>query len=370
VALAVVGACSPSPSTSPGPSSASATPSASSVSAGDWTLVELPDAVGVWFASGVIADADGFVVFGGVNDRPAAWTSADGDSWASAALPGGFGFPSDGASSLTATVLLGAGSTSLCAHPFGESLWRRGRGAQSWQAVPFVEPLFCAGGFAELAATDDAFAVVGMGTGDQPFAWQSDDGMTWRDAAAGIPFDVPPSLLAATDGGFLELGRGERTDVRASVDGRTWSAVEAPPVPPAFSGDAPGMSPAMLLATSLGVIAIYESDGASGRSAWLRNADASWSEVALQGFEPGDVISGGVEIGGRPFLFGSRQGAASLMTSTDLGTWVPVPIPEGGGVLGLASFGDRTMLVTYTPDPAGGPDVTRVYETSGSLIRR
>jgi hypothetical protein len=218
-----------------------------------------------------------------------------------------------------------------------------------------------------MAATEDSLAVVGMGTGDQPFAWQSDDGLSWRDAAAAFPFDTPPSLLTATAGGFLELGRGERTDVRASIDGRTWSAVEGPPVPPAFNGDAPGMSPEVLLATTLGALAIYESDGASNRSAWRRNPDASWSEVALQGFEPGDVISSGIAIGGRPFLFGSRQGAASLMTSTDLATWVPVPIPEGGGVLGLASVGERTVLVTYTPDPAVAPDVTRVYETSGSL---
>ena len=364
VAVALTAACAPT--TSPGPSGASSTPSPAS--AGQWTLLNLPDAAGVWFASGVIADADGFVVFGGVNDRPAAWTSRDGATWLSQALPAGFGFPSDGASTAAATVLLGAGSTALCAHPFGQSLWRRVRGFDSWEPVPFVEALFCAGGFEEMAATDDAFAVVGMGTGDQPFAWQSDDGLTWRDAGARLPSNAPPSLVAATAGGFLELGRGERTDVRASVDGKAWSPVEAPPVPPAFNGGAPGMSPAVLLATTSGVLTIYESDaGATERSAWRRNADASWAEVVLQGLEPGDVISRGIAIGGTPFLFGSRQGVASLMTSTDLATWVPVPIPEGGGVLGLATFGDRTVLVTYTLDPAGGPDVTRVYETSGSL---
>ena len=362
VAFAIVG-CQPGPTSGPSGSP----PAASSEAAGEWTRIDLPDAAGVWFAVGVIADADGFVVFGGVNDRAAAWTSRDGATWSSEALPGGFGFPSDGASTATATVLLGAGSTSLCAHPFGQSLWRRHRGAERWEPVPFVEPLFCAGGFEEMAATDDAFAVVGMGTGDQPFAWQSDDGMTWRDAGAGLPSNAPPSLIAASDAGFLELGRGERTDVRASVDGKTWSPVEAPPVPPAFNGGAPGMSPAVLLATSRGVLAIYESDGAAARSAWLRNADASWSEVVLRGFEPGDVISGGIAIGDKPFLFGSRGGRARLLSSTDLATWDPVPIPDGGGVMGLASFGDRTVLVTYTPDPAGGPDVTRVYEASGSL---
>lgn len=362
--IAVVG-CQPGPTS--GPSSGLPAPSPSVAVSGGWTLVDLPDAIGAWFASGVIADSDGFVVFGGVNDRAAIWTSRDGDSWTSGALPGGFGFPSDGATSATAMVLLGAGSTSLCAHPFGESLWRREHGAQAWNAVAFDQPLFCAGGLADIAATRNAFAVVGMGTGDQPFAWQSDDGVTWRDAAAGLPVNAPPSLITATDGGFLEVGRGERTDVRASVDGKAWSPVEAPPVPPAFNGNAPGMSPALLLASALGVLAIYESDAASLRSAWQRNADLSWSEIALEGFEPGDVISAGITVDGKPFLFGSRGGAATLVTSTDLATWLPVRIPEAGAILGLASFEDRTVLVTYTPDPAGGPDVTRVYETSDSL---
>ena len=361
--IAVIG-CQPGPTS--GPSSDLPAPSPSSV-AGGWTLVDLPDATGVWFASGVIADPDGFVVFGGVNNRAAIWTSRDGNSWTSGALPGGFGFPSDTAASGTATVLLGGGSTSLCAHPFGESLWRREHGAQAWDPVPFDEPLFCAGGLADLAATRDAFAVVGMGTGDQPFAWQSDDGLTWRDAATGIPVEAPPSFITATDGGFLEVGRGERTDVRASVDGKRWSAVKAPPVPPAFNGGAPGMSPTLLLGTAFGVLAIYESDAAPLRSAWQRNADLSWSKVALEGFEPGDLILDGIAVGGRAYLFGSRGGAATLMTSTDLATWVPVRIPGAGGVLGLASIGGRTVLVTETPDPAGGPDATRVYETSNPL---
>ena len=109
------------------------------------TLVELPDATGVWFASGVIADPDGFTrLRRGQHDRAAIWTSRDGNSWASAALPGGFGFPSDAAASATATVLLGAGSTSLHppvpARPCGAGGARRPR---PWNAgAAFDEPLF------------------------------------------------------------------------------------------------------------------------------------------------------------------------------------------------------------------------------------
>jgi hypothetical protein len=360
----VVSACQPPPPSlspsappEPGPSAA----------AGAWTPIDLPGAAGVWFANGVIADADGFTVFGDINDRPAAWASPDGATWSSNALPGRSGFPSSGAASQAATVLIGGGSTDRCAHPFGQSLWRRARADATWQAVPFNQELFCAGGFENIAAFADAFAVVGTGTGDQPFAWQSSDGLAWRDAGQGLPFDAPPWLLAATDGGFIELGRGARTDVRVSVDGKAWSAVEAPPVPPAFNGDAPGMSPVALLATAQGVAAFYQSDGATTRSAWLRHADRSWSEIELEGFERGDVLTIGVTIDGTPILFGGRGRSARLWISPDLARWTAVPLPDVEAVLGLASFADRLVLVTKIP-ATGDPNVTRVYGAPAAVL--
>ena len=366
LAIVVLG-CQPGPT----PSLATPLPAAnqSLPPTGDWTPIELPDAAGTWFAAGVIADADGFVVYGGINDQPAVWTSTNGIDWTSGALPRGFGFPSQAAASTEATVLLGAGSTSLCAHPFGEALWRRAMGAATWEAVPFVERLFCAGGISEIAATNDDFAVVGMGTGDQPFAWQSDDGMAWRDAAQGLPPNTPPSLVTAFNGGFLELGRGERTDVRRSTDGTRWDAVEAPPVPPAFNGDGQGMSPAALLSTKAGVLAIYASDGGRAISAWRRAADGSWTALQMVGLLPGDVISGGFGSGADAYLFLGRGDSAALITSKDLASWTEVAIPRVGAILGLASFGERTVLVAYTPDPAGGPDVTSVFVTATRSVR-
>jgi hypothetical protein len=352
-------ACQPSPTTPPLTPPASAATAETADPGGGWTPIELPDAGETWFAGGTVADSSGFLVFGGIGEVPAVWASSDGLDWHSAALPFGFGFPSEAAASLDATVLLGAGSTSRCAHPFGQSLWRRAAGADVWESVPFVEQLFCAGGFEEIAAAQHGFAVVGTGTGDQPFAWQSADGLAWHDASQGLPVNSPPNLLAAFDGGFIELGRGERTDVRTSVDGARWAPAEAPPVPPAFNGDAIGMSPAALIATNAGVLAVYQAEGAVDRSAWLRGADGSWRQVPMTGVEPGDIVAGGFGIGDDAYLFLGRGNAAALMTSRDLLSWNEVAIPRADSILDLAVIGDRIVLVTHKLELGG--DVTRVF---------
>jgi hypothetical protein len=219
--------------------------------------------------------------------------------------------------------------------------------------VPFVAPLFCAGGFAEIAATAHATAVVGMGTGDQPFAWQSVDGLAWRDASAGLPQNAPPSLLTAFEDGFIELGRGERTDVRTSVDGREWREAEGPPVAPAFAAGAVGLSPAALLATTWGVLAVYQPDDAADQSAWRRESDGSWAQVRIEGVVPGDAIAGGIGMGDVAYLFVSREQQAALWRSNDLTTWSQLAIPDVSTLVGLASFGGKTVLVTSTRDPAG-----------------
>ena len=354
-------ACQPSPSLAPTTPAASAPQTIEPAAV--WTPIEMPDAGEVWLAAGVISDSSGFVVLGGIGGQAAAWTSPDGLEWRSAALPRSLGFdfalPTQAAASADATVLIGGGSTSRCAHPFGETLWRRVAGADNWESVPFVERLFCAGGFSEIAASRHGFSVVGMGTGDVPFAWQSADGLAWRDASQGLPPNSPPALVTAFGDGFIELGRGERTDVRTSEDGTRWTAVEAPPVPPAFNGEGIGMSPAALLSTSAGVLAVYQADGAIDRSGWVRDPDGSWSQVPLTGVEPGDGITGGIGIGDTAYLFVGRGSDARLLISTDLQTWTAIAIPPASSIVDLAVIGDRIVLVTNKLELGG--DVTRVF---------
>jgi hypothetical protein len=368
LALIVLG-CQPTPSSTPATPSAS--PAQATEAGAGWTPIVLPATGEAWSAAGVIADSKGFVVFGGIAGHPAAWTSRDGTQWQPVALPPApgfpFGFPTKAAASADATVLLGGGSTSRCAHPAGETLWRRAAGGDAWEGVPFDERLFCAGGLSEIAATEHVFAVVGMGTGDQPFAWQSADGLAWRDASQGLPANTPPSLMAAFDGGFIELGRGERTDVRTSIDGTKWTSAEGPPVPPAFNGNGTGMSPGVLISTTAGVLAVYEPDGDGGRSAWRRGSDGSWSRSSMTGFEPGDVIAGGVGIGANAYLFIRRGNSAALAISPDLDSWALVEAPPVGALAGLASFGGRTVLVASTPDLGSGEDRSGVFVLDGVL---
>jgi hypothetical protein len=327
-----------------------------------WDLVNLPDAIGRWRVGGAVSDPDGLVVFGVVGMLPMAWTSPDGAGWESVVLAGGEGFPSSAATSANATVLLGAGGTARCAHPSGEFLWRRVHGEPDWDAVPFHE-LFCAGGFPAIAAREDLFLVAGMGTGDQPFAWRSADGLTWQDAAAGLPFDLPPWALAAAGDEFMELGRGAQTDARVTADGTEWTRVVAPPAPPAFGPVQPGMDPSALLDTDPGLLAVYGAHDASRSAAWRRSPDGAWAEVDLT-TPPGAVISGGAVANGRPYLFGSRGGVAFLLTSSDLVRWTTVQIPGIAAILGLASGHGRTILVGVEVG-LDGEDHSVVFETDG-----
>jgi hypothetical protein len=232
-------------------------------------------------------------------------------------------------------------------------MWRRARGEAEWQAAPFVADLFCAGGFPHIAATQNMFVVAGTGTGEQPFAWRSVDGLKWADASHGLPLDVPPALLLATGAGFLELGRGERTDAEFSVDGTAWTRVKAPPAPPAFIPNGAGTSPVAMLGTAQGALAIFQPDDAATLSAWRREADGSWTKMQLSGFEIGDGIYRGITIGGQAYLFVNRRGRATLLASTDLATWTAVAIPALDAMLGLAAFDGRMVLVGSITDAAG-----------------
>lgn len=331
-----------------------------------WRDVGVPLNVASFRAAGVIADPDGFVVYGQVDFDAAVAVSPDGMTWQLIALPGAEGSPTRAASSVDATVLIGGGGTERCAHPFGEFLWRREHGIAEWLAVPFDESLFCAGGSAAIAAQADEFMVAGMGAGDQPFAWRSADGLIWTDAVAGIPTELPPWALAASDDLFVELGRGSVTDVRVTTGDEAWSIAAAPPVPPAFDAGSAGAEPVALFATGRGLIAVYSSNDGRTVSTFLRAQDGAWSPVALDGVSAGGGVSGGTAMLGLPYLF-TKAGAgepAALLTSPDLSSWSRLPIPGLDSIAGVATDGERTIVVGWNLDASGDEErsVVRIVD--------
>ena len=364
-------ACGPAPLPSSSGPLATAAPSPSieaAEAALAWRDVTLPVPDGAARAVGVLADADGYVIYGSVGMQAAVWTSPDAKDWTFAALPGDEGAPTDAAVSPVATVLMGGGSTSRCAHPFGEFFWRRAPGNPKWAAVAFDESLFCAGGSASIAAGADRLMVAGTGAGEQPFAWQSADGLTWSDAAEGLSFDAPPSALGASDGLFIELGRGAQTDVRVTDGDGPWRVVEVPPVEPAFSQSGTGAEPVALLDSAAGAVAIYSSDDGRSVSMWRRSTDGTWSGVAPGDKSAGGGVTGGVALLGRAYLFLSRRGNedAAFVTSTDLGAWTRSVVPGLDSISGLATLDRRTVVVGFRLDDVG--DETSIVKVADGAV--
>jgi hypothetical protein len=315
-----------------------------------WTEIVRPDDDPLWGAQGMLSDADGFLLYGGVGDQLMTWSSADGRSWSAAPLPGVTEGPSLAAATSDATVLVAITGTNRCAHPVGEWLWRRVAGQQEWAAVPFEPGLFCAGGIPQIAASNDAFVVAGTGTGEQPFSWRSVDGLHWFDVSNGLSFDAPPALLASTPDGFVEIGRGSITDIRI-LRNSGWTAMSAPPVPPAFNGELPGLEPAVALLTNAGLFAFFQREDPLKWSAWLRRPGGQWIEVGIAGLPLG-FVQGGTTIRGQPYLFVFDGQLTHLVGSADQQTWTEVATPPLSQIGGVAVFDGRALL-WGNKDPVG-----------------
>ncbi len=364
VACGTPSATSPAASITPSP----AEPAGSAHIPTGWVELNLADA-GPTHLAGVVANPDGFVVFGSVGPVPTVWTSPDGLEWVAARLPGFDVAPSQAVASDDGIVLLGQGSTDECARSDRAFVWVRSRGEVEWIRAAFNE-LFCAGGFARIATNGGRVVVAGTGTGEQPFAWVSDDGLTWRDGTPGLDLDAPLWRLTATDEDFLVLSHGAPMSAYASPTGAGWRLVGAPPVLPPPNG----LQAWALLSTPLGVFAFVGDEDAVPFTAWRRDVDGSWTELEILGLGPGDFLAGGFVIDGHPYLLVHRNGEGRVLTSEDLETWLEVPVPKVGSIAGMATHAGRTVLVAsvFEPIPQMGLGEFVVYvsdpepEVSGS----
>ncbi|MBI2775643.1 MAG: hypothetical protein HYX57_00020 [Chloroflexi bacterium] len=343
VAVSLAG-CGPSPQPSGLPDeSAPASPEAT-VAAFDpgWRHVELgvpPDTN----LTSAYAGPSGLVILGGrfgpAGFIGATWTSADGTLWRMQATPG-FMAPSAGAAIGNVEVLLGAGETNRCAHPAGETTWAR-RDGGDWSAAPFQQSLFCAGGGPELAAGDGSFVIAGSGTGDQPFAWWSIDGLLWRD----IPIPVDPFVIVRglvwDDGMFWIIGRGEGGIVaRTSPDGQKWSGWLT------LIGR-PGIDP-LAVAPLDGTPILFTKD--AGRDdVWQLTGPDTAVVVRPSGLEAlrGNVAQAVAAAAGRLYVTLDTPQGSRLVTSLEGMSWSEVALPplRGLRITGIADDGSHVLIV-------------------------
>jgi hypothetical protein len=340
VAAIVAGCANPAPSET-SVSVASPGSSPTDASAPLWQLVELPNADRANLLA-IGATAHDVVIVGGRNMAPAAWSSHDGGPWVSEPLAPEVAFPGNVVALGDRMLAVGGNETNRCAHPFATFFWVRDPSGR-WTAAPF-DRLFCAGGSGVAAVSGGMAAILGTGTGDVPFSWFSDDGLTW--VARPIRRDVFPVALAPAGDGFAALGKFVddgwwfgRNDGRAG-----WTLVR-------FANIAVDAQPVGLVDTGRGLIAWFV-DPAGQPVAFVSETGASWEPVKLDGLA--DVV---VErVGQTPagyVLLGLVDAGPRLFLSRDGVNWRNVPGPSdiGQGLYHSIAFsGGRAYLLATVRD--------------------
>lgn len=341
VVIAIAGCVfQPPPTASPSvpvPSQATETPPAA-LDPG-WLRIDLgiPPSVSL---NGAYAGPQGLVILGGAFGEAGSggftWTSPDGATWTLSPTPGQLE-PSLGTALGDLEVIVGGGEISTCAHPFGETTWARRSGGR-WLAAPFQD-VFCAGGQPILTAGDGRFVIAGSGTGDQPFAWWSVDGLAWHDVPP--PVDPFPLVRGVTfDGGeFWMIARGE-TDLlaRTSSDGVTWTP---------WSGLAgtEGADAVTLLPMKGTPLVLTTGAGAS----ILKLGLAGGAPVVVDVLPVGQAVDwamGYATPSGRLYLV-LTTGATRTLTSVDGANWDSVSLPPipGFTVTGIADDGTHLLIL-------------------------
>jgi hypothetical protein len=330
--LVALGGCGTAPPPTPSPA-----PSIPALAG--WRPITLPaDDPLVGYAT-VVATPTGFVVAGGYLDRPAVWSSSDGEQWAEGSITGDTRNPFDAILWGDRVLLVGAGEFGPgCGHPHAIDTWV-GDGAGTWLHAPFQQ-VFCAGGSASAAVAGSLAVIAGAGSGDVPYAWSSDDGLHWADhtgefGQAGLPF-----VALTTSAGFVALGAGqEGAWLERSLDGSRWGDLVHLPGP----HDARPLG-ATVVGTRL-VVILGEPAGTVVR---LSSEDAStWTVDTIEGLVASalnriEAIPGGV------VALGGDDRGPTMWVSADGLAWRRVVLPEtatGGYVTDVAVGHGRAVII-------------------------
>jgi hypothetical protein len=294
-------------------------PTASPVAAA-WHLVTLPQQATIATVLDVAAGSARIVAVGGAvtTGSAKAWSSADGGrTWVAESLPPDSRTPIRVVAWGDRFLVVGAGEFN-CPHPFALQTWLGSAGG-SWTPAP-ADPMFCVGGSAEVAVHDGTAVMVGIGSGDVPFAWSSTDGLHWTDRGAIRP-DTLPNVVMADASGFTVFGSSPSAPwVARSSDGATWQ-----------SEALPGTGSVSVLAafTRNGAPAAIVSSG-SGIGVISRDSAGAWQAEAGEGLDPG-LVGRIVAVDGGLVAVGGGETGPALWASKDGTTWRPAMLPSGSG---------------------------------------
>jgi hypothetical protein len=345
----------PTQAAAPSSSLAGATPSATLADVA-WKLVELPGAAGSGAVADIVALPETVVAVaagGAAGEDGIAWSSSDGGAtWASESVPGTTSRVGRSIGWGDRVLALGEGDGD-CAHPAVTRIWIRDASG-GWKAAPF-DPLMCAGGIAQAAATGDNAVIVGTGAGDVGFVWSSDDGLTWTDRSAAFEGRLPQGV-AADRSGFIAFGVGPFPGPAwssRSVDGSTWQE----PVP------LPGLAEGAIIGQPVvvdGEVAVFVGDP-NGAIGMLRpDGSGGWRSALTSGLTR-DTLARIVPVGDGLVALGGDASGPMAWISDDGVAWRPLGLPaeatEGGvnaAINGVAIVDGRAYLVGQVADGTTG----------------
>jgi hypothetical protein len=329
----------------------------------------LPDAGAVGQVDDVLARAGSVTAAGAAGAARKvgiAWTSLDrGATWTAESMPGATRSVIRLAPWGDRLLAVGEGDAG-CPHPSVVDIWVRSPGGD-WAAAPF-DPLFCAGGTAEVAATGSHAVLVGTGSGDVPYAWSSDDGLHWTDRSEVFAGRAPQGV-AVEGPGFLAVGSGFSVPPweSRSQDGTSWSA----PHSIAGLGDVSVIGDPVEFD---GTAAIFATDGAGAVGIIRADGHGGWTSQPCDGLH-GDTVGRIESVSDGLVALGGDDRGPAMWASSDGTTWHPLGLPAeavaSGGqatLTGVSIADGRAYLVGQIVAASGGPAIGALWTGGASLL--
>lgn len=307
-----------SPSATPDPTAAATpapTPIPSGAAALAWSRGAAPDSP----VYAVTRVADRWIAVGSLDDRAAAWTSADGLTWSPSAAIDPAPLPSTETDPGT-----GYGMTALIDYQ-GEII------AFGWNRI-------------------------GCCDGGRPMAWRSPNGSAWELVPTdGSAFDAYqfPTTAALAPGGELVLlastglGSGASAFVTSDLDAWTEHVITD-----VDTGDRPlhdlAASPSLIVAVG----GVWDSEGTGRQQVWISNDGRTWTGAPAPE-QLGELSTIAWDPARERFVAGGRdgEGRPAIYLSADAQGWSKVPLGDGEGWVRAIDAADGLIVATGWTGP-------------------